>query len=547
MSYTIHNTITPEGKTAPSPKEVEPTDICLLLEGTYPFVSGGVSSWVHSLIRGLPDFTFTLLVILPDHKKKEYRYQIPDNVKSIFIHPLYYDEFLKKPLIHLPENSSYLKGLYTFHQKLQTFSKKSSQALDETNKEAGGEDTLLPFHQQFQQEFVFLIENLKWITQKFEQQNWSIPKRMTSRKTWDLINQFYRESNLNCSFVDYYWTWRYLHFGLFSILNATIPKASIYHAVSTGYAGLFGARASIKYNAPLLLTEHGIYNKERKIDISRSPWIYEENKHLFRAQDNTEIFKELWIKAFTVMSKLCYSCSNTIITLYTGNQKYQLQDGADPERMQIIPNGIDFQKLSNLERSPQEKKIIGFVGRIVPIKDVKTFIRAISLVLRSYPDAEAWMMGPTDENEEYFEECRQLVEFLDLEGKVKFTGMVDLQHYYPKLDILVLTSISEAQPLVILEAYCQKIPIVATDVGACRELAEGAPGEDAELGKSGIITGLTNPAETALSILHLLRHSEEAKAMGEAGYQRVQKFYDLPILFERYRELYKSHQGNIET
>ena len=56
-------------------------DVCLVLEGTYPYVGGGVSSWVHQLIEGLPELSFSLLLISPDRKTAQTRrYQLPPNV-----------------------------------------------------------------------------------------------------------------------------------------------------------------------------------------------------------------------------------------------------------------------------------------------------------------------------------------------------------------------------------------------------------------------------------------------------------------------------------
>jgi glycosyltransferase involved in cell wall biosynthesis len=532
MGITIHNTLTTRGKLNYYPRKKSQTDICLMLEGTYPFVSGGVSSWVHSLIRGLPDFTFNLFVILPDDKKRKLSYEIPENVNALFLHPLNKASFLQKSKFPHFKTNSYLDNVLELHRLF------SNSPSDNTSQQR----THTSFTSDFESKN--LITMLESLSNIFENQNWSIPDRIFAKKTWEAVNRMYREKKLDCSFVDYYWTWRYLHLGIFSLMNAYIPKAGIYHAISTGYAGLIGARASTKFKAPLILTEHGIYNKERKIDISRSPWIYEEKRHQYRAEANLEVFKELWIKAFTIMSKICYEASSSIITLYTGNQEFQKQDGANPEIMRVIPNGIDYNRLSGLKREAQPKKVIGFVGRIVPIKDVKTFLRAISIVLKSYPEAEAWLMGPTDENEQYYDECLQLVEFLDISDSVKFTGMVDLKSYYPKLDILVLTSISEAQPLVILEAFSLGIPAVASDVGACRELLEGVAGDDAALGKAGLITGLASPAETALSILHLLRHPNEVKKMGIAGKKRVKLYYDLPKLFSQYKSIYNSYLKN---
>ena len=65
-------------------------DICLVLEGTYPYITGGVSSWVHQLIDSLAEFTFALAVILPENEKEwQPKYDVPANVleiKQIFLH-----------------------------------------------------------------------------------------------------------------------------------------------------------------------------------------------------------------------------------------------------------------------------------------------------------------------------------------------------------------------------------------------------------------------------------------------------------------------------
>ena len=69
---------------------VEPVaDIALLLEGTYPYVRGGVSSWVHQIISGLPEFTFAVIFI--GGQKEMYgpaQYQFPPNVTHVETHYL---------------------------------------------------------------------------------------------------------------------------------------------------------------------------------------------------------------------------------------------------------------------------------------------------------------------------------------------------------------------------------------------------------------------------------------------------------------------------
>ncbi len=65
-------------------------DVCLILEGTYPYVSGGVSTWVHNLVRALPDIQFCAVSIFPSEKEtRDIKYEMPDNFrleKIVYIH-----------------------------------------------------------------------------------------------------------------------------------------------------------------------------------------------------------------------------------------------------------------------------------------------------------------------------------------------------------------------------------------------------------------------------------------------------------------------------
>ena len=76
---------------------VEPVaDIALLLEGTYPYVRGGVSAWVHQIINGLPEFTFAVIFI--GGQKEMYgpaQYQFPPNVTHVETHYLLHRSLAK--------------------------------------------------------------------------------------------------------------------------------------------------------------------------------------------------------------------------------------------------------------------------------------------------------------------------------------------------------------------------------------------------------------------------------------------------------------------
>lgn len=81
-------------------------------------------------------------------------------------------------------------------------------------------------------------------------------------------------------------------------------------------------------------------------------------------------------------------------------------------------------------------------------------------------------MGPTDEDKKYAQECFDLVKALNV-SDVEFTGRINVRDYLGKMDFTLLTSISEGQPLTILESFAAHKPVVATDVGNCRELLFG--------------------------------------------------------------------------
>jgi glycosyltransferase involved in cell wall biosynthesis len=189
--------------------------------------------------------------------------------------------------------------------------------------------------------------------------------------------------------------------------------------------------------------------------------------------------------------------------------------------------------------APKPQLRVGFVGRVVPIKDLVTFIRACDMALNSV-DIDARVIGPAEEDPGYAARCRQLVARLGRTNQIRFVGPMPPDRIYGDLDVVVLTSFSEGQPLVILEAYAWGVPVVATEVGACREMIEGPHRR--------------GPGDRPQRFRHACRRAQgdrrrprpagarraAALAHGRRRHQRVTAFYQRHDMLARYRALYTS-------
>jgi len=230
-----------------------------------------------------------------------------------------------------------------------------------------------------------------------------------------------------------------------------------------------------------------------------------------------------------------------IVALYEGNRARQIADGAPPDRTLVLANGIAVERFAGLRaaRLAGPPMVFALIGRVVPIKDIKTFVRAARLVCDAAPEAEAWIVGPEDEDPIYAEECRALALSLGLERQLRFLGFKRMEEVLPAIGLNVLTSISEAQPLVVLEGFAAGVPAVATDVGCCRELIEGRTPADRALGPAGAVVGIADPDATARAILGLLRDPAGWAAARGAAIARVEQSYAEPLMLDRYRALYR--------
>ncbi len=496
--------------------QAQEADIALLLEGTFPYVSGGVSSWINQIIRAYPEYRFAIVFL--GSRREDYagfKYELPPNVVHFEEHYLYEHLGVRQMPAGRKGDRDALEMVRTLVDSFR-LGHRSPEAIAAFQRislemQPGGR---LPL-----EDFLY------------------------SERAWEIICQSYREHCTDPSFVDYFWTVRIMYQPLWMLARVarSMPRVRAVHSASTGYAGYLGGLARQMRGVPLILSEHGIYTKERKIDLFKSEWI-RDNRNIFQ-RDPTELsyFRQMWIQFFEWLGYYCYASADPIIALYEANRMRQVADGAAPDRTFNIPNGIRLERFAPLrvQRPAEVPPVLCLIGRVVPIKDIKTFIRAMRRVVNQRPDAEGWIAGPTEEDRAYAQECENLVRSLGLENNVRFLGFQKVEDLMPRIGLVILSSISEALPLVLLEGYAAGVPAVSTDVGSCRQLIEGLDEEDRALGASGKVVPIADPQRLADASLSLINDAPAWHAASRAAVARVERYYTDTLMFDRYRRVYE--------
>lgn len=472
--------------------------ICFIAEGCYPYTVGGVSSWIHSMIQSFPNIEFILTTIVSNRSQRgKFVYELPKNLTQV--HEVYLEDFD------------------------WDFSKKRGRRvrLNKTQYQA--------------LRSIILNQEVNWepLFELFHKRKVSVDAILMGADFLRVATECYNLKYPQIAFSDFLWTLRSIYLPLFLVMRMDLPKADLYHCVATGYAGVLGSMAKQFYGSGLLISEHGIYTREREEELIKATWV-------------ASSYKNIWIEQFRKMSNLAYHRADLVTSLYEHAQTLQHELGCPADKTVITPNGIDMGRFSDLMGKTAEDEgaiNIGAMLRVTPIKDVKTMIQAFAYAKKHVPRIKLWIMGAWAEDQKYAEECFDLVESLQVPD-IMFTGQVNITEYLGRMDMTILTSISEGQPLSVLESFAARKPVIATNVGNCRELIYG--GTDDELGQAGILTHIMNLEEIANAIVELSVNSRLRREMGEIGYQRVKARYQIEDMRRTYARIYQDFAEKLQ-
>jgi glycosyltransferase involved in cell wall biosynthesis len=298
--------------------------------------------------------------------------------------------------------------------------------------------------------------------------------------------------------------------GLHRLMRAWRPEIVHTHTAKAGVLGRVAARAA---GVPTVVhTYHG---------------------HVLRAYFSpakTALFR--WTEA-----RLAGSADALVAVSASVKQDLVALGIAPAGRIRVIPLGLDLAHLAGrlprgtLRREggiPAGAPLVGMVGRLVPIKDVPTFLRAARIVAGARPEVRFALVGDGEERPALESLSRELA----LDGKASFFGWrSDLAAVYGDLDVVVNASRNEGTPVALIEALAASRPVVATRVGGTPDLL----GED----ERGRLVRPGDPESLARAVLETLEGSEAARRRAQAGRDHVLKRHSSDRLVRDVDALYR--------
>jgi glycosyltransferase involved in cell wall biosynthesis len=447
-------------------------NVCIISENAYPVSTGGVSEWCRSLVENMDDVEFSLFTITPEDKL---RYELPQNVINNFIVRLSAPKFF------------------------------SSEDLDEDHRLLL--DALQPVLSGAPMDCERISEIVDGIS-------FTAEGLLSSDENWSTAVSHYRMLYGDLPFIPFYFSWISLFYVLYKILEVSkdLPKADVYHSLNAGYGGVLGCLGKVSQGSSLVVSEHGLYLKERRFELQHSEvpeWLYGFYDSFFKS-----------------LVKTTYKYSDKVTSVCEDHISYQ--KSVDPEvEPLVIYNGIDTEKFEyNGTKEDNGEYVVGTVSRITPIKDTLTLIRAANDVVKKHP-TKFIILGEV-QDEEYYEECLELVDSLGLKGDVVFKGFQDSSKWYHKFDLFILPSLSEGFPLTILEALSSGVPCLATNVGGVPEILE-----------ADLLVERWDYEGLATKISVLLQDAERRYELGSRGRRLVESKFNVSKMVDEYRELYR--------
>lgn len=463
--------------------------VTLLNEGTYPFTPGGTSVWSDLLVSNLPQHSFDLVTVTATGRERA-TWPIHENVAHFEQIPLWTRRAIQTRRRQSSTADQYVANLHRAMASGDSAQPEFEEALRALASVPATEAAL-----------AFVADTtIEMVIGTWEDSD--LPARVT-------LGDALSFSSVLQNMMRPLWF--------------RLRPADISHAVVNGLVMLPALAAKWRAGVPVALSEHGVYLRERYLE--------KQNENLSGAVVHA------MLRFYRMLATAGYRHSEVIAPVTEFNRRWERRVGAEETAIRTIHNGIDPARYPEIRTEP-EFPTISWIGRIDPIKDLHTLIRAFLLVRAEIPDAKLRLFGPVAAGcGSYANSCRQLVKDLGLVADVSFDGPVDSS---PKAfeagHVAALSSISEGMPYTVVEAMMCGRTTVSTDVGGVAEA----------VGDCGIVVPPRDAEAMSLWLTHFLRDDVDRRLTGRRARERALRLFPLERSIDAYDTLYRDFGGPSE-
>lgn len=244
-----------------------------------------------------------------------------------------------------------------------------------------------------------------------------------------------------------------------------------------------------------------------------------------------------WPDGVGRMNRLLTSITDGFIGVARAHGEYLIDGERFPvDKVHVIPNGVDCERFqpSTRDRASARQELgiedhiplVGIVAALRPEKNHELFLRSAALVQRKLPAARFVIVGDGAERAR----CEQWAQELGIKNAVFFLGSrSDIPRWLAALDLFVLTSHNEANPVSILEAMACGLPVVAPNVGSISE--------SVQQGVTGYLVEAGDEVQHARRWAELLQDPIKSQQMGLEGRKAVLQSWSLDRMVQGYEKL----------